>query len=190
MFYWISRFISALFLKSFFTIKIEGGDSLPRNTNFILASNHLSNLDPVILGVFCPQKLYFLAKEELFASKLSHFFFKSLGVIALKRGKADISAIKTAIEIIKHGKSVCIFPQGRRGVSLDQVMGGVGFLCKKTKAPLVLAKIVGTDKVLPKGAKYFKRYPMKVIFRRAKDIDISQDYKAVARRIIENIESF
>jgi len=75
MLYSFCSFISLLILKIFFRIRVSGKENVPGRGAFILASNHASNLDPIVLAAVCPRKLNFMAKEELFRNAFFSVFF-------------------------------------------------------------------------------------------------------------------
>lgn len=179
----------AIFLcKIFFRIEVIGKDKIPRNKAFILTSNHLSYLDPILLGVASPQKLYFLAKEELFRNKLFALFIKALGAVPLKRDRPDVGAMKSALKLLRNGGSLVIFPQGRRG-NVGQAKAGVGFLFKKTLAPVVVARIFGTGEALPKGKKFIKFKKIKIIFDRVYNLHYTDTYETISEKVLDKIKS-
>ncbi len=188
MLYEICKTLCFLTLKLFCKIEVKGRELFPKKGPFILASNHISNLDPVIVGMLCPRQLYYLAKEELFKNKLFGWLLTNINVLPLRRGHGDLRVLRTAIKILSK-KPLVIFPQGTRSESYDNFKSGVGFLYKKTKAPVFIAKIYGSDKVLPKGASCLKPGKIKVIYAKIENINDSDSYEAIAARIIEKIKS-
>jgi 1-acyl-sn-glycerol-3-phosphate acyltransferase len=180
--------LSIFLFKWFFKFEVEGKELFPKNTPFILASNHLSNLDPVVLGAACPHKLNFLAKEELFRNKLFAFILRRVGAIPLKRGQTDVKMMRIALRILQE-KPLVVFPQGTRGANYDNFKAGVGFLYKKTHLPIVAAKIYGTDKVLPREAKFVRRGEIKVIFDKVVGIDNNESYQDTALKVINKIKN-
>lgn len=189
MFYNITTILLFIFCKFLFRLEVKGTKSFPEKSPFILASNHISNLDPVILGVSAfPRRVYFLAKEELFANKLFTFILRDLGAVSLKRQRGDIGAIRSVLKIIKK-KPLVIFPQGTRKLGFNKAASGVGFFYKKANIPVVAAKIYGSDKVLPKGAKFFHQGRIKVIFSRVANINDSDSYEGVTLKVIDTIKN-
>jgi len=186
MLYNLLRFCIFLSLRIFFDLKIQGKELLPQGGAFILAANHISNLDPLVVGLLPREKVYFLAKEELFSPPLWGSFLRFLGSVPLKRGRADFNAMKTALRCLKTGKPLIIFPQGGRGGK--KAKPGVGFLYKKLNVPLMLARVQGTDKVLPKGKKWFSRGQIRVAIERAENIDKNKDPQEIAADILEAIK--
>jgi len=189
MLYVFLRVIIVFLARVLFGFEIKGKENIPKDSSFILAANHLSNLDPVMLGAASPVRVYFLAKRELFKNKYFASFIRKLGAVPLERDKPDISALKKAIKILKDNKPIVIFPQGRRGDLSSKPLGGVGFLFKKTHKPIVMAKITGTDKVLPRGSKIIRPYKIIVSFRRMDDPLDNSTYEKIASKVWENIKN-
>ncbi len=189
MLYRIAAILFFILFKFFFRLEVVGKKCFPNGQPFILAANHLSNLDPLVLGVAAfPRKIHFMAKEELFSNKFNSFIYRQLGVMPLKRSSTDINALRTALRILKTG-SVGIFPQGARSLNFEKVNSGVGFLQKKAKVPIIAAKIYGTDKALPKGAKFFKQTKVKVVFGKVDNIDKNNDYEEIVLKVVDKIKS-
>lgn len=168
MIYKICRFISFVIVSLLFEIKVSGKENIPKTGAFILASNHISNLDPVILGVVCPKCLNYIAKKELFRGRFWAFFFDRLNCIPVKRDCMDIFALKEAMKRVAGGKALLFFPQGRRGVvkAETKAQPGIGFLVSKSDAPVVPAFITGTDQAMPKGTRFPKPVEISVVFGR------------------------
>jgi len=188
MLYAILKIIVVFILKVFFRLEVKGKEFIPKNNGFIFASNHLSNLDPVVLGAASPVRIYFLAKEELFRNPLFSSFLKTLGAIPLKRDKPGVSSLKKAINILRDKKPIVIFPQGTRGYR-GIPLEGVGFLCRKSRVPVIAAKITGTDKALPKGKITIKLHPIKVTFSSVEDLSYSDSYEKITQKVWKRIEN-
>ena len=188
MVYSISKFLIICIVKIFFRIEVKGKEVFPKNQPFILASNHISYLDPGVVGGSCPYKLSYLAKEELFNNKLLKLWMKHVGAVPLKRGKADVDAMRLSIKILKT-KPLLIFPQGTRTQTFDKVNRGVGFLHKKTGAPIIAARVYGTDEICPKGAKFFRPGRIKVVFAKVDNIEQSDSYEEIALKVVDKIKS-
>lgn len=172
----------------FFGLRISGAARVPRNGALILAANHVSNFDPPVLGAVFPRRLNFVAKEELFRNRIFGAFLRQLGAFPLRRGGADAAAIKEAVQRLRKDQAVLIFPQGTRTVAEgSRVRAGVGFLAAKTNAAVIPARIIGTDVILPRGAKYPRRGTVKVVFGNPMRIEDSESYEDFSARVLGEI---
>jgi 1-acyl-sn-glycerol-3-phosphate acyltransferase len=134
-------------LKLFFHFTSEGGENIPRSGAFIVAANHVSYLDPPIMGaLFFGKQINFMAKSELFEVPLLSFAIRRLGAFPVVRESADTKALKHAIALLKEGRIVGIFPEGKRSSSGEILEGelGIALIAKQTKAPLIPCAIIGS----------------------------------------------
>lgn len=115
----ISFFFSWIFIKLFYPTKVIGRKNLPKKEGFVLTSNHYSNLDVLILGVSLGKKIRYLAKKELFKSKIGSWYLKKLGAYPVDRDNPDLSSFKFGINTLKNGKILGIFPEGTRNKGAD-----------------------------------------------------------------------
>ena len=187
MLYRFCRACVQLLCKIFFNIEVQGKETIPKNKALIVASNHISLLDPIVVGAAFPSRLYFLAKEELFKNKLFSLLIKNLGAVPLKRDKTDVAAMKIALKLLKQGKSLLIFPEGGRG-ELKSVKAGVGFLAQKSSAPVVVARVFGTEEALPRGAKRIRCTKVKIVFDSLANIDREESYETISHKVLEKIK--
>jgi len=188
MIYSLCCTFSFFVLKVFFSIKFYGRDNIPKKGAFILAGNHVSYLDPVALGVACPRRVNFMAKEELFSNYFTSGFMHQIHCIPVKRNSRDITALKEAIRRLNKGEPVALFPQGGRVVEDEQTFfGGAGFLAKKLNIPVIPAFIRGTDRVLPKGARRIRFCRISVHFGRQMILKKEMTYADMAQEIMGSI---
>jgi len=148
-----------------FRPRIEGRENIPASGPVILASNHLSFIDSIIIPLVSPRRVAFLAKEEYwttpgFKGWFMKGFFTGIGAVPVRRGdhRAAQAALDTSLEVLEGGVAFGIYPEGTRSLDgrLYRAKVGVGWLALKSKAPIVPVGIVGTDEVLPVGAKFPK----------------------------------
>lgn len=188
MLYKISTTICFLFFKWFSSLKVVGRECIPKKGSFILASNHLSNLDPPLLSSACPRQLAIVAKKELFSNDITSFYFKKVGTIPVGRGNITAGTMKILIKTLAK-KPILIFPEGSRGAGLENAQKGAGFLCRMTKVPVIAAKIIGTDQILPPGKIVPKRKKVKLIFKPVENIDFSEKSDKINKKIVETIKN-
>jgi 1-acyl-sn-glycerol-3-phosphate acyltransferase len=189
MLYSIIRLLAFLILKIIFGIKVFGKNYIPKKGGFILASNHVSYLDPVVLGVACPRRLNFMARDDLFCNPLSVWLLSRVGAFPVKKNSADPSAIKEAMRRLKHAEPLLLFPEGSRsfeGMSLEPEPG-IGFLGAKLNVPVIPVFIRGTDKALPRGARLIRPHRISVYFGKQIFIERRMPYQDIARRIMQEI---
>ena len=146
-------FLTRPFVYFVFRLTTRGLDRLPRG-GFVLAANHVSNLDPWPLGIplFPTRWLRFMAKSELYWWPLSHVL-DAAGAFKVRRGERDTQAIETAVELVRAGEIVVMFPEGtRRAKGLRKKWEarphtGAARIAQLAGAPLVPAAIKGTDRI-------------------------------------------
>ncbi len=175
--------------RMFFRVNVYGKENIPKAGGFILASNHLSYLDPVVLGVASPRKLNFMARHDLFSNPFFAWFIYSLGAFPVKRDSADSSALKEAMRRLKSGEALVLFPEGTRavdGVSI-QPQPGIGFLAAKAGVPVVPAFIKGTDVAMSKDAKSIRPARIEVHFGQQISLEGGLPYQKIALNIMDNI---
>jgi len=191
MLYTVLRFFSVVLCRLFFRLRLYGEENIPEKEGFILASNHCSYLDPIVLGVACKRKLNFMARHDLFLNRFSRWLFLRLGAFPVKRNTADRSALKEALRRLNRGGGLVLFPQGRRQSGLDSrnpPLAGVGYLAAKADVAVIPAYIKGSDQAMPKGARYIKPARVSVYFGRQINIERRLPYQEATRLIMANIK--
>ena len=158
MFYKIFKVLCRIWFGLILRTKVIGEENIPKDGAFILAANHVSNWDPPFLGTFIDREVCYMGKEELFKNPIMAAVCRGLHVFPVKRGAADKTAIKTAIKILKDGKCLGIFPEGTRSKTgkLGKAESGVSLIAAMTKAIIIPAAIVDTEKIFSKE-KFFPR---------------------------------
>ena len=141
-------------------IRLEGAVAdIPREGPVIIAANHSSNLDAVVIGSWIIPKLgrriHWLGKKELFAWPVIGWAAANGGVHPVDRDAADVEAFRLAKRILDEGQILFVFPEGTRSPdgTLQQARDGVAVLAMRTGAPIVPVAIAGSARVWPKGQK-------------------------------------
>ena len=147
-----------LFSRAMTRVSIEGApDEMPCTGPLIIASNHASNLDVVVIGSWLIPKLgrriHWLGKKELFDWPIIGWVAANGGVHPVDRGAADVEAFRLAQRILDEGHILFVFPEGTRSPdgSLQEARDGVALLALRTGAPIVPVGISGSHRVWPKG---------------------------------------
>ena len=197
MLYIISRTIFEIFIKLLFRLHIYGRHNFPR-APFIIAANHMSLVDPPLVGIACRKHMInFMAKKEIFASRFGRMWASRVGCIEVKRGEVSVGTLKEAVKRLKEGRVVGIFPEGTRSMDgqMQEAKRGMGFLVDKASVPVVPVYIEGSGEAMSKGQpiKYCTRInvyvgkpimPDELLFETAGG---KRDYVAVSTSIMERI---
>ncbi len=142
MMYAFLRKCAKLFYVIKYKITVIGKENIPdMKGGYIVASNHVSNNDPPVVGITFKGKFNFMAKEELFQkNKFFTWIITKMGAFPVKRGAKDgAQAIEKALESLKSGRIFVIFPEGTRSKdgTLGRAKSGVTIIAAKAKAPVV-----------------------------------------------------
>ena len=151
----ISRAIIRLVLRTVFGFRVEGGDHEPRSGPLLIVSNHVSDLDPLVVGSALRRPVHYMAKEELFRPPLLRWWITHCGGISVRRGEPDRRAFRAALDVLERGEVLVMFPEGTRGTSLRDLRPaepGTALLAFRTGATILPVAVIGTDTVLPRGA--------------------------------------
>jgi len=156
MFYYVVKAICWLILKIFWRMEIIGIENLPQSGGLIIASNHVSYLDPAVLAASFNRKIYFLTKKEVFKNNFISFLLKNMNTLPIDRGKVDMLAFKKAINILREEKVLGIFPEGTRSSNgeLQELKLGTIKIAMKTGVPILPVGISGTHKIYPRNIKF------------------------------------
>ncbi|NQT00319.1 MAG: 1-acyl-sn-glycerol-3-phosphate acyltransferase [Candidatus Omnitrophica bacterium] len=190
MFYWFIRTVAVILFKVYFRIQVSGRENIPATGGFILAANHASYLDPPLVAVASPRQLSFLAMEQLFKIPLFGPFIRALNAVPLNTKGVDTQTIRWAVQVLRQGKVITIFPEGSRTPDgkLLKPQAGVGFLAVKTKAPIVPVYIDGSFRAMPMHSKMI--WPKKITIYigpqiRTGDLNASLSHREVYAQIAE-----
>ena len=139
-------------------IRVEGAiDDIPTDGPLILAANHASNFDAIVLGAWLiprlGRRIHWLGKKELFDWPIVGWAATNGGVHPVDRGAADIDAFRLAQRILNEGQVLFVFPEGTRSPdgSLQEARDGLAVLALRTGAPIVPLGIAGSYGVWPRG---------------------------------------
>jgi len=169
--------------KIWLRFEVYGRENIPEEGPVVIAANHLSLLDPPVLGAASTRQVYFMAKSELFKPAWFGALIRKLGAFPVRRGEMDRDAIKFGLSLLKDNKVLVVFPEGTRSKNgeLGRAGGGAFMIAVKRKAKIVPACIYGTD---------LKRHPgwpkVRVIFGKPVEYDPE---KGTGRESLDEIGS-
>ena len=141
------------------------GPALPPGP-VVVAANHFSDVDPVVVGMTAGRPIRYLAVDELFGH--SHVFDRLthwLGAIPMSRTRAPLGALRTALAELAAGGTVGVFPEGARVWHWGEALPkrGAAWLARRAGVPLVPIAIAGTDQVMGRGSHRIRRAPVRVV---------------------------
>lgn len=182
---WLARIL--------FGFIVRGADKVPRHGGLIIACNHISEMDPPVLGFSIPRTFAIMAKVELFKHRFGDFFLNKLNAFPVNRAGIDTKALRTAIDFLKDGEAVVIFPEGTRSHDgrLLPAKAGISLIASASGAPVLPAFIWGTDHagkaLIRQGKPFSVSFGRLISSRKLMEIKKKEGKKAVAEAIITAI---
>lgn len=150
------------FCRSWCRMKVEGREHIPTSGIFILAPTHRSILDTPITSGVTRRRMRFMGADKWWSNKWFGKLLTMLGGFPVTRGTADREALKRCIGVLEGGEPLVLFPEGERksGPIIQPLFDGAAYIAAKTGAPIIPVGIGGSEKAMPKGAKFI--YPKKL----------------------------
>lgn len=192
MFYHATRKVLGPVARLIYRPVIEGQENIPRTGPVLLASNHLSFVDSVVIPLVAPRRVVFLAKAEYFTGDgirgtLMRSFFTALASVPIQRGTAGAAqeALDSALKILNDGHAFGIYPEGTRSRDGRLYRGrtGVAWLALTARCPVVPVALSGTQDIQPVDSRFPRISKITVRFGKPLDFGYLQDAKpGVARR--------
>ena len=166
MLYTVLKPVTHTLLWLWLRLEVKGQENVPPSGPVLLVSNHVSALDPPIVGAAAPRPLYFMAKEELFRIPLFGRLIRALNARPVRREGADGRALKSALRLLEEGRALLVFPEGTRGTEgrLREGKPGVGMLAVMSGAVVVPVYVAGSGGAMPPGRMFPRRSKVRVAF--------------------------
>ncbi|MSO44964.1 MAG: 1-acyl-sn-glycerol-3-phosphate acyltransferase [Thermoleophilia bacterium] len=146
--WWISAHLLGVVFRLWFRIRVRGTHHVPRTGAVLIVCNHISFLDPPMVGwASRPRKSFYMAKAEIFDGARSAWMMSSFGVFPVARGGVDRNAVRIARDLLARGESVLMFPEGTRSRDgrLRAAFPGAGSMGLDTDVVIVPAAIWGSQ---------------------------------------------
>lgn len=163
-------------LNRYLRLTVEGLERLPRDTPVILASNHLSFIDSIVLPLNVPRPVYFLGKSDYWDSWRTRWFVQGTGVVPVRRGGGSEGerSLQTGVEILRRGDLLGVYPEGTRSPDGRLYRGKTGpvRIALAADVPIVPCAVLGTERAMPTG-RYLAR-PVPVTVRYGQALDLSR----------------
>lgn len=149
---WFYSFASGgtdLLTSLLFERRVYGLENVPKSGQLIIVANHLSLIDPPLLGAVMPRPMRFMAKKELFDRPVVGTAVRAYRAFAVRRGEADRQALATAQRLLQQGEAIAIFPEGTRSRvgKMQPAHPGVAVIALRTGAPVLPVGIWGSERL-------------------------------------------
>ena len=158
-FYYVARAIVRILFSLLTHRRVRGRENVPSQGPLLIVSNHLNLTDPPLLSISLGRTVIFMAKEELFRSKLSNYFIRGFGAFPVHRGQLDKKALRQAQQVLAEGLALAMFPEGTRShnAQLQPAFSGSALIAYRHGVPILPVGITGTEKI--KGVAWLLRRP-------------------------------
>ena len=159
---WIFRNLSRIY----FRLRVEGREHVPRIGPAVLASNHISFLDPPLIGCVLERSIHFLARKSLFSAPVLGALIRSLRAVPVDRDGGGGAGLKAILDRLANGAAIVLFPEGTRSAD-GQIMparAGIGLTVIKSTAPVVPVRIVGAFEAWGRHHRFPRPRPITLIF--------------------------
>ena len=194
--YTILKAIGVLLFKLYFRLECGGLENIPEKGGFIIAANHASYLDSLFIAATCPRKIGFMILESYYKNPVINWFCSSTICVPVPESEEKPSTLplKQAMEYLKDGNALCIFPEGGRSPdgNLMEAKAGIAFVALKAGVPVIPVGIIGNFKAysihhkLPRPYKVFLRYGKPIVFKKRTYTD-REELKNATQVIMERI---
>jgi len=147
--YYVGRYLTRVLVFLFTRWRVLGREHVPDKGALLVVSNHLNLADPLIVGISVKRKAMFLAKEELFRSRIPRYILRNCGAFPIRRGGMNRDALRFAGKLFGRGGALLAFPEGRRSMEgqLVDAFSGSALIAVHNSVPILPVGIYGTEKI-------------------------------------------
>jgi 1-acyl-sn-glycerol-3-phosphate acyltransferase len=194
--YLFHKELARIIAKTCFAFKTVHRERIIEDGGCVLAMNHQSYLDPPLAGISCRREIHYLARKTLLDWPILGPIFPKLNVIPVNQERADMSALKSVIRLVKAGHCTVVFPEGSRTEDDDflPALPGIGLIIAKTRCPVVPMRIFGARRAFPRGGRPRLFTPITLVVgepMRFTDADFVAEgrelYQQLSERVMERI---
>lgn len=149
----LSRLLSHLLFFILGPIRKYGSERVPRSGGLLILANHLADVDPIVVQIACPRPIHFMAKSELFDMPILGTLIRLYGAFPVKRGEPDRASIKRAVQLLRMGESVCVFPEGQLSETgeLQELKPGIALMARMADCQVICCGLQNTNRIMPYG---------------------------------------
>lgn len=188
LFYRFVQLILRGFSRLFWRLTIEGRENIPAEGAFVLAPVHRSNVDTALAATITTRRMHFMGKASMWKFGFG-VLWNALGAYPVHRGAADREALRKTADVITTGEAVVIFPEGTRqsGPEVQALFDGAAYIATKMGVPIVPVGIGGSEKAMPKGAKFIHPTKVHIVVGPPLEPPRPEDGKRTSRRAVHEL---
>jgi 1-acyl-sn-glycerol-3-phosphate acyltransferase len=148
-FYYVGRLLMRMLLVLLTRWQVKGKDNIPSQGPLLVVANHVNAVDPPLLSVSLGREAIFMAKQELFYSRVIGYFIRGFGAFPVHRGRLDRKALRQADQVLAQGQALVMFPEGMRSRCgrLRPAFPGAALIASRSGALILPVGITGTEKI-------------------------------------------
>jgi 1-acyl-sn-glycerol-3-phosphate acyltransferase len=161
----LSQILAHVLTTQLFELHVSGLENIPATGGALIVSNHQSNLDPVLLAVRLKRPVNYIAKSELFQSRIGRRLLRNVfNAFPVRQGTGDIGAVKETIQRLREGHLLNLYPEGGRTEDgeIGPMLRGVGLIVRRAGVPVVPVVIEGSFEAWPQHRRCFRPHPIRV----------------------------
>jgi len=162
------RVLIRAFATVYWRLRIEGSEHLPASGPYVVAPVHRSNLDTPLVALITGRRMRFMGKDSLWRTRPAARFLSALGAFPVHRGSVDRDALRRCMDVIEGGEPLVLFPEGTRqsGPVVQTLFEGAAYVASRTGVPIVPVGIGGSERAMPKGAKWLRPVRIAIVVGR------------------------
>lgn len=150
----LARIVAGILFLILGPLRVKGKYRVPSQGGLLILSNHLADLDPIVIQLVCPRPIHFMGKSELFEMPVLGNLLRSFGSFPVRRGEPDRAPLRLAAQLLKQNEVVAIFPEGELSESgeLLELKAGLSLIVRlASDTPVICCGIRNTNRALPYG---------------------------------------
>lgn len=157
----------------FFGYNVVNRENLEDLGGCMIASNHVSFMDPPMVGVAFDEAIFYLARKSLFSNPVAAWVYRKWNTVPINQQSPELSSLRRIIKLLRDGEKVLMFPEGQRSWDGELATGktGVGLMIAKSRARVLPVRVFGAEEILPRGASFPRRGKVTIVIGEAFDVD-------------------
>lgn len=155
IFFRVVRDLAIFLSRVYFRMSVSGLEHMPKSGAYVVAPNHRSNLDIIVIGACTRRRQRYMGKHTLWAKEPGRWILTQLGGFPVTRGTVDREALQRCLDVVNAGEPLVLYPEGTRlsGPNIGKLFDGVSYVATKSQVPIIPVGIAGTERAMAKGSK-------------------------------------